>query len=177
MALIHQGRTAVYQLYDQSGVLLYVGIATDPRSRWEEHSRVQSWWHEVTTREIEWLDTREEAERIETETIATRCPKYNDHPGMPDRTTPAYAHTKKRAGWIAPQGLLGLFARYNDEMQAAGRTRDLIERDLVEVLRTGVTASRIAKFVPWRAPTVLALAKKAGIPSHPLPGSPAAQMR
>lgn len=173
----HQGRTSVYRFFDADDVFIYVGIATDPHDRWKTHARVQPWWPEVDTREIEWFDTRAEAERTETREIADRRPKYNTHPGMPDRTTPAFAATRKRAGWMPTQELLDLFARHDAELRAAGRTRDAIEAELIEALLAGVTASRIAKFVPWRAPTVLAVAKKAGIPSHPLPGSEAWAVR
>lgn len=169
--VVHQGRTAVYRLYDGVDVLVYVGIATDPRRRWEQHARVQPWWPEVVTREIEWFGTREDAERAERREIEDRHPRYNAHPGMPDRAVPALAATRKRPGWTPPQELLDLFAQHNAELRAAGKTRDAIEAELVKVMRSGVTASRVAKFVPWRAPTVLAIGKKAGVPSQPLPGS------
>lgn len=171
--VVHQGRTAVYRLFSDDGVLIYVGIATDPHQRWVQHARTQPWWPEVVTREIEWFGTRAEAEQTETREIANSRPRHNTHPGMPNRTTPALVNTRKRPGWTPTLELLALFAQYDDELRAAGRIRDAIEAQLVQALQTGVTASRIAKFVPWRAPTVLAIAKKAGIPSHPLPGSEA----
>lgn len=168
---VHQGRTALYRLYNAADELIYVGIAHNPRVRWKQHARVQPWWHEVVTREFEWLDTRADAERLEAELIETRHPKYNGHPGMPALDARAFPRTRKKAGWEPTQRLLDLFKRYDEELLAAGRTRDEIEAHLIEVMWAGVTASRIGKFIPWRGPTVMAIAKKAGIPARvPVPG-------
>jgi hypothetical protein len=168
---VHQGRTAVYRLFNAADTLIYIGIGKDPRKRWREHAKTKDWWPEVTTREIEWCETREEAEGIESGTIATKRPRYNNHPGMPGRTAGAFPNTQKRAGWTPSEELLDLFAKHNDELQAAGRTRDVIESRLVAIMRAGVTASRISKFTPWRPATMLAMAKEAGIPARvPVPG-------
>lgn len=158
-----QGRTAIYKLYDRYNVLIYVGITNNPPVRWEQHASVQPWWHEVVLREVEWLDTREVAEVAEARAISRHRPKYNIDWGQPERgsVTP---HGKLRKGWTPPQELLDMFGRYDEELLQAGKTRDEIEAYLVEVMWTGVAATRITKFVPWRAPQIQALAKKAGVP-------------
>lgn len=72
-------RTALYRLYDADDVLLYVGIAKDPKARWRSHSRTAraTWWPSVSRKAVEWFDTREAADRAETEAINTEKPLHN----------------------------------------------------------------------------------------------------
>lgn len=71
--------TAVYRLYDETGRLLYVGIADDPQVRLKDHAAKQPWWKEVATREVVWRETRMDAEREEVIAIAIEYPLYNIH--------------------------------------------------------------------------------------------------
>lgn len=71
-------RTAVYRLHDEDAQLLYVGVTNDPKVRFRQHARDKPWWPRVSTREIEWFVTREEALRVESETISRELPRYND---------------------------------------------------------------------------------------------------
>lgn len=160
---VHQGRTAVYTLYDRNDTLIYVGISNLPQQRWKEHAAKQPWWPEVVTREIEWFDTRAEAERQEVRCIAARHPRHNHAPGMPERGKPE-SSGRRRPGWGASQELLDLFKRYEAESQTVAATRDEIEAQIIDAMRSGVAATRIAKFIPWRAPTIQAIGKKAGVP-------------
>jgi predicted GIY-YIG superfamily endonuclease len=70
-------RTAVYRLLAANGRLLYVGISSNPDSRWGTHSNNQPWWDEVADRKIEWLDSREAASAAEVKAIKEERPLYN----------------------------------------------------------------------------------------------------
>lgn len=160
---VHQGRTALYKLYDEEGVLIYVGISNLPHHRWSEHAGSKPWWHEVAERGIEWFDTRVEAELAEAQCISTYRPRYNGDWGIYDRR-PIYGSMNTRKGWEPDQAFYDLFARYEAELVAAAKTRDEIEEEIAKVMWTGVSASRIAKFTTWRAPMIQAIGKKFGIP-------------
>jgi len=71
--------TALYRLYDEDGVLLYVGITRNPPARMKAHAaeKSESWWAEVATTEIEWLSSRPEALTAESIAIRDECPEYN----------------------------------------------------------------------------------------------------
>jgi GIY-YIG catalytic domain len=72
------GRTALYRFFNAAGILLYVGVATYPHTRWKQHAREKSWWPEVAEKAIEWHPTRVEAEQAEGVAINTEEPLYND---------------------------------------------------------------------------------------------------
>jgi len=69
--------TAVYRLFDNEGVLLYVGIAVDPNIRWRVHAREKTWWPSVSRRDVEWFPSRPAAEAAEVTAIASESPLYN----------------------------------------------------------------------------------------------------
>lgn len=75
----HSVATAVYRLYDELGVLLYVGISNQPPTRFEQHRMKMPWWNRVVTREIEWYETRPLAEAEEYRAIVQDSPVYNVH--------------------------------------------------------------------------------------------------
>lgn len=71
--------TALYRLYGQDGVLLYVGITKNIRVRFAHHARNKDWWPQVDrgrTR-IVWLDDRPTAEAAELEAIRDERPVHN----------------------------------------------------------------------------------------------------
>lgn len=68
--------TALYRLYDGDGVLLYVGITGDLKTRWMMHSYTP-WGPQIATREAEWFDTPSEAASAEVEAIQTEKPIHN----------------------------------------------------------------------------------------------------
>lgn len=70
-------RTALYRLSDAQGALLYVGIATNPNTRWNVHKREKTWAHLVTERAIEWFPDRSAAEAAEVAAISAEKPRYN----------------------------------------------------------------------------------------------------
>lgn len=77
---IASARYELYRCFDQLGVLLYVGIARDPRSRVKEHAK-SSWWAKWVDRVV--IDggrsatKRADAEAIEQATIAAELPVFN----------------------------------------------------------------------------------------------------
>lgn len=71
--------TAVYELFDASGVRLYIGMTNNPSRRFEEHRYTSAWWHLVDASRtvIEWYPTRAEAADEEMLLIAAHRPPYN----------------------------------------------------------------------------------------------------
>jgi hypothetical protein len=73
------GETAVYRLSDESGRLLYVGMGRNPLNRWAAHADLHAWWPEVTTFDVAWYDSREEAAAEERRALRHDDPAYNIH--------------------------------------------------------------------------------------------------
>lgn len=71
------GRTALYRLYDHAEQLLYVGISTQPETRWTQHATDKPWWPLVRRRKVEWFTDRAGAEKAEREAIRAEEPLYN----------------------------------------------------------------------------------------------------
>lgn len=69
--------TALYRLFDKAGVLLYVGIATSPHTRWYAHREEKRWWPQVAREEIEWFPSRTDAKAAEKIAIKAEGPVYN----------------------------------------------------------------------------------------------------
>lgn len=70
-------KTTVYRYYNADNELLYVGITKNQLNRFEAHSKVQPWFHEITKAFFQHTDTREEALEYEKYIIANEFPKYN----------------------------------------------------------------------------------------------------
>lgn len=70
-------RTALYRLYDADGQLLYVGISSNPDARWRQHASEKGWWSDVTTKSVEWFETRKSAHRVEVAEIEDDEPLHN----------------------------------------------------------------------------------------------------
>lgn len=70
-------QTCVYQYYDTSGRLLYVGITGRGLKRSHEHARKKDWWPLTTGCTIEHYQTRAEALDREAYLIAAYKPEYN----------------------------------------------------------------------------------------------------
>ncbi|MGW8679633.1 type II toxin-antitoxin system prevent-host-death family antitoxin [Streptomyces sp. NPDC055817] len=71
------GRTALYRLFGAGDRLLYVGISTQPETRWTQHAADKPWWPLVLSRKVEWHPTRKEAEAAERTAVDAEEPLYN----------------------------------------------------------------------------------------------------
>jgi len=70
-------RTALYRLFDAAEQLLYVGISTQPDTRWTQHASDKPWWSLVEHRRVEWYSSRTAAEKAELEAVRAEEPLYN----------------------------------------------------------------------------------------------------
>ncbi|MGW1160394.1 GntR family transcriptional regulator [Streptomyces sp. NPDC002519] len=71
-------RTALYRLYDAADRLLYVGITTNPETRFTSHATYKSWWGQVARTDVTWLQgTWHEALAIEAAAIREEKPQFN----------------------------------------------------------------------------------------------------
>jgi excinuclease UvrABC nuclease subunit len=70
-------RTALYRLFDAAGQLLYVGIATSPRTRWYAHREEKRWWPQVARESVEWFPSRTDAKAAEKTAIRAEAPVFN----------------------------------------------------------------------------------------------------
>ncbi|MFF0055643.1 GntR family transcriptional regulator [Streptomyces microflavus] len=69
-------RTALYRLFDNNRLLLYVGISENPARRFKTHGS-KPWWSEVTDKEVVWFDSYQEARAAEVEAIGIEKPAHN----------------------------------------------------------------------------------------------------
>ena len=76
---------ALYRLFDRTERLLYVGVTSDPRSRWACHKADKDWWPEVYRYSLEWLSGRQDALLEEARAIAAERPAYNIAGGRAER--------------------------------------------------------------------------------------------
>lgn len=70
-------RTALYRLYDEHDVLLYIGISETPEKRWSAHASNKPWWPQVARKTVQWFDSRPLAEAAEATALATERTPYN----------------------------------------------------------------------------------------------------
>lgn len=111
---LRRGRTSVYWLHDDRDVLLYVGVARDPRLRWKQHASSQPWWRDVHTRTVEWFDDRDAALEVEQRSIKRDLPLHNERgalvasidqiDGMP---RVGLGHAKKALGALVDKAAAG----------------------------------------------------------------------
>lgn len=100
--------TALYRLYDASNALLYIGISTNPKSRFTQHSFSKPWWSSVTRTRVSWLEvTRQEALAIEAAAIRDEGPVHNGKhnsriaPFSPDSWPVIDAPVRQKASTLA----------------------------------------------------------------------------
>jgi predicted GIY-YIG superfamily endonuclease len=69
--------TAVYRFFDAQDQLLYIGITSDPPTRWAAHAREKWWWSKVKRRETTWFPSRAIAHEAEVAAIRAEGPLHN----------------------------------------------------------------------------------------------------
>lgn len=69
--------TLVYFMVGSEGELLYVGVTSQPRTRWAVHAACQPWWDEVACLKVIERPTRKAALALERHMIETTMPPYN----------------------------------------------------------------------------------------------------
>lgn len=133
--------TFVYELSDEVGRLLYVGIATSVPVRLREHARLKPWWSDVAAiRAIRHPD-RSTALRVEAELIASANPLHNVEGSPRKRERRPYAWPRKALAHVrAP--------RPDDEL---------------------LDAREIAAWLGWARPEVVSAARKAKTAPFPEP--------
>jgi hypothetical protein len=70
-------RVALYRHYDADGILLYVGISSDPKLRRRSHQRRSAWTEFAVREQVEWLPDRSTAEDAERDAIKVEKPLFN----------------------------------------------------------------------------------------------------
>lgn len=82
-------RTALYRHFDAAGALLYIGISASAVGRLQAHCAESPWAEQISRVEIEWFNTREDAELAEWKAIHAENPVYNvRRPTNPPNYTP-----------------------------------------------------------------------------------------
>lgn len=122
-------RTALYRLFDDADVLLYVGIAEDPRERWNQHASDKPWWPEVTRRDVEWVPNRADAERAEREAIISEKPRYNSQHAI---------------GELSSEEAASLFAEYRAAYETERRLRRPMKEAARRELEAGVSLKALS---------------------------------
>lgn len=123
-------RTAVYRLFNDADVLLYVGISGNFGLRWQQHAQAKPWWPEVHHQTITWYDTREAADEAETKAIATERPLHNVAK-VPRRPAPTPAPSS--GDYLSTPQVAGM----------AGVSRTTVDREIQEGHLTAEKVGRI----------------------------------
>lgn len=71
------GRTALYRLFSEGGLLLYIGVSSGVDRRWGQHEKSKDWWPDVASSAVEWHDGRVSALAAEKSAIKTEYPAHN----------------------------------------------------------------------------------------------------
>jgi hypothetical protein len=70
-------KTALYRHFNANGALLYVGISLNAVSRQFQHKHKSHWYYDIARIELQWFDTKHEAERAEWMAIHNENPLHN----------------------------------------------------------------------------------------------------
>lgn len=69
--------TTLYRLFDEAGVLLYIGVAGNPGRRFEQHASGKAWWGQVAACRLAHYSSRPEALAAERQAILAEHPRFN----------------------------------------------------------------------------------------------------
>jgi predicted GIY-YIG superfamily endonuclease len=82
--------TALYRLYAEDNVLLYVGISQNPVLRFDQHAKEKPWWPLVVRKTAAWCDSAGTALNAEAAAISSENPVHNiRRPERKSKSTPA----------------------------------------------------------------------------------------
>lgn len=152
-------RTALYRIWGDADLLLYIGVSKDFGNRWKQHAKQQPWWDEMKRLTAdEWFDSREEAEAAERKAIKAERPKYNvthNSPPKPERTI-CYWYDSEwwrviayEPGWPDPAHRhLAVQSMSGDIVHAHARRLDgkhACPRDVRECRNCGTRASGVSR--------------------------------
>jgi excinuclease UvrABC nuclease subunit len=73
---MNTSKTALYRHYNDTGELLYVGIAIYFNHRLSQHKKSR-WFEEINMVWVEWFDSKHDAALAELKAIQTENPKFN----------------------------------------------------------------------------------------------------
>ncbi|MEU3990137.1 GntR family transcriptional regulator [Streptomyces platensis] len=171
--------TALYRLYDADGLLLYVGISSNPQRRWWEHAAryASAWWPLVATRTVEWLDTRDLAAAAERHAIKTESPAHNfaharaELPNTESATDPRkpYLAVASRLRAAILSGELGPSKALPSEHELcalAGTTRATVRKGIALLRAEGLVATQQGKGAFVRDPADRPISVPAGHPEE-----------
>lgn len=121
----------LYRFFDADGELLYVGITCDPGSRFKQHRRGKSWWHEIARIELEQFSSRVELEQAEREAIPKENPKYNINLRRGGTPAPPPGYRPDQA-----KGLVGLYFYSDGDEGWQGKVVGSVGgRDMILIVR------------------------------------------
>jgi hypothetical protein len=69
--------TALYHIFGDEDLLLYIGISKDFGQRWKDEAKDFPWWDEKRRMTTDWYPSRPEASAAERAAIKAEKPKYN----------------------------------------------------------------------------------------------------
>jgi hypothetical protein len=69
--------TALYHIFGDEDLLLYIGISKDFGQRWKNEARDFPWWDEKRRMTTDWYPSRPEAATAERAAIKAEHPKHN----------------------------------------------------------------------------------------------------
>ncbi|MEU0937634.1 GIY-YIG nuclease family protein [Embleya sp. NPDC005971] len=166
--VVHQGRTAVYRLSDGKSRLLYVGITNNLTARWAQHASDQPWWSTVAMREVEWLPTREAARDAEVAAISSESPLWNATCGHSPQA-PVVLPARAARQWVPPTRLIEQVAAFRAVERDFTEIRADLEAVIIDEIRAGVSADRVAPHTPWSSQTLRNLAGDKKVPRQRKP--------
>lgn len=117
--------TALYRIFDEHDVLLYVGVSFTPETRWRAHTKT-AWWSQVHHRVVEWHPDRPTARAAERAAIKTEKPVGNiaETPLNDTKTYIAVAAWKRYAAQQRAERERAFVAEY----VAGASVRDIAKR-------------------------------------------------
>lgn len=148
-------QTALYRLYDLSDELIYVGISTDPSTRWSYHAGEKTWWPQVARKTVEWFPLRSEAEQAEIAAIAKEGPRYNVAHSVSRKPGDARKEDTGRYGYqVKFRESKTTWARFGQAAEVAGTNRSAILLAFMRwyIRRPGTKLPQRPPAGPWSTP-------------------------